>query len=81
MESEAGEIRRFSFIRQVRIDEEGTTTCNDYDTAFVIPDDSNFQTAVLSEARLMRFYIDEIGEKVPASLFLRLKQFFFFFLN
>lgn len=78
--SEAGEVKKFNFIRQVWIDEEGRITCNDYDIAFVIPDGSNFQTAIPPEARVMRFYIDEVGEKVPqdASLFLRLKQFFFF---
>lgn len=59
-------VRKFSLTRQVWIDEEGRSTCNDYDIAFVIPDGSNFQTAVLPEARVMRFYIDEVGEKVPA---------------
>lgn len=32
----------------------------DYDT-----DGPNFQTAILPEARVARFYIDEGGEKVP----------------
>lgn len=43
---------------------------------FVILDGSNFRTAILPEARVARFYIDEGEEKVPqdASLSLSLAE-------